>query len=105
MTQPKSPTPARVQGLGTHRADDDQAYTATLSQAQFSSEPVEISRRIIVAKEAIGNRWSVTIEPRVATLPTQWARDAATALRIAYEMGAARGWPVEDRTGNKGGDR
>lgn len=105
MTQPKNPRPGRVEGFGFHREDDDRGHTPASAETQFSTRGVEISRRIIVAKETFGNRWSVSIEPRVATLPTQWARDAATALRIAYEMGAARGWPVEDRTGNKGAGR
>ena len=105
MMKPKSPRPGEVEGFGFHREDDDRGHTPASAGAQFSTQGVEISRCIIVAKEAFGNRWSVSIEPRVATLPTQWARDAATALRIAYEMGAARGWPVEDRTGNKGAGR
>jgi hypothetical protein len=105
MMKPKSPRPGEVEGFGFHREDDHRGHKPSSAETQFSTREVEISRRIIVAKEAFGNRWSVTVEPRVATLPTQWARDAATALRIAYEMGAARGWPVEDRTGNKGARR
>lgn len=102
MTAAKSPTPGqRVQGLGFQRAADDQAYSENQAERQFSTAPVEMARCIVVAKEPFGKRWSISVEPRVATLPTQWARDAASALRIAYEMSVARGWPVEDRTATR----
>lgn len=67
-------------------------------------EPGTTERRIVVRRELLklgGGGWSVTIEPRVVTFPTQWARDKAEALRIAHEMSAARGWQVDDCTADK----
>lgn len=68
------------------------------------TRPREPERRIVIRREpfTLGRSpWSVTIEPRVVTFPTQWAKDKASAVRIAHEMSAARGWPVDDRTSDR----
>jgi hypothetical protein len=60
-------------------------------------------RAIIVRSEPHRLRTSfcVSVEPRTIDQPSRWTRDRAAALRIADEISAATGWPVEDRTGDK----
>lgn len=62
------------------------------------------TRRVIVRRETVGLSagYSVTVEPRVVTFPSRWPRDRAEALRIAGELSTANGWPVDDRTGDRG---
>lgn len=98
MKKAKSPAPARVQGLGAHRADDDQAYTATLDETQFSTPEEEIAPSIHVRRD--GAFYRMAIVPPEA-LPPAMARPStygsyASAMLAARWLEVETGWPVVD---------
>lgn len=94
----RSPAPARVQGLGSHRADDPQAYTATIIEAQFSTDEVEIAPSIHVRRD--GAFYRMAILPPEA-LPPAMARPSthgsyASAMMAAKWLSLETGWPIVD---------
>ncbi|MCO5794017.1 MAG: hypothetical protein HEQ21_14440 [Blastomonas sp.] len=96
--KPKSPPPGKVEGLGEHRADDTQAYTAAGAEAQFSSMPIEIEPTIHVRRDGALYRLLV-LPPQ--SLPASISRPAthgshASAMMAAGWLSGATGWPIVD---------
>jgi len=94
----KSPTPTRGQGLGSHRADDHQANTATHAEAQLPTDLVEITPSIHVKRD--GAFYRLAILPPEA-LPPAMARPSthgsyASAMMAAKWLSLETGWPVVD---------
>jgi hypothetical protein len=94
----KNPRPGKVEGFGFHRADDPQAYTATASETQLSTDEVEIAPSIHVRRER--GFFRLLILPPQA-LPPSIARPGthgshASAMQAARWLSDATGWTITD---------
>ena len=95
--EPKSPR-REAEGLGDHRADATQAFTAASAETQFSTASEEIAPCIHVRKD--GAFYRMAILPPEA-LPAAMARPAthgsyASAMLAARWLEVETGWPVVD---------
>ncbi len=91
--EPKSPTPKRGQGLGSHRADATQVHNANGTETQFSPS-------IHVRKD--GAFFRLLILPPQA-LPPSIERPGthgshASAMQAARWLSDATGWAITDLT-------